>query len=50
MDISTKLGRVKLQNPTVLASGIMGVTGASVLFAARSGAGAVTFKSIGMND
>ena len=50
LDISTKLGKVKLENPTILASGIMGVTGASVTFAAKNGAGAVTFKSIGLHE
>ena len=50
MDISTKLNKIRLRNPTVLASGILGVTGASVLNAARNGAGAVTFKSIGLKE
>ena len=49
LDISVKLGKVKLENPTVLASGIMGVTGASMLFAAKNGAGALTSKSIGLH-
>lgn len=50
VDISAKLCRVKLGNPTVLASGIMGVTGASLCFAAENGAGAVTIKSIGPEE
>ncbi len=48
MDISTELCGVRLANPTVLASGIMGVTGSSLCFAAANGAGAVTTKSIGI--
>ena len=36
-----------LPNPTVLASGIMGETGGSLLRAAAAGAGAVVTKSIG---
>lgn len=46
VDISTKVCGVKLGNPTILASGIMGVTGSSLCFAAGNGAGAVTTKSI----
>ena len=36
-----------LKNPTVLAAGILGTTGASLLRVARGGAGAVVTKSIG---
>jgi len=50
VDISTKICGVMLSNPTTLASGIMGVTGASLCFAAKNGAGAVTTKSIGMEE
>jgi dihydroorotate dehydrogenase (NAD+) catalytic subunit len=46
MDLSTKIGKLKLSNPTVLASGILGVTKASLANVARNGAGAVTMKSI----
>jgi dihydroorotate dehydrogenase (NAD+) catalytic subunit len=45
--ISTKLCGVELENPTVLASGILGVTAASLARVASAGAGAVTKKSIG---
>lgn len=48
--IRTKICNVKLDNPTVLASGIMGVTGASLSFVAKNGAGAVTTKSIGLEE
>ena len=41
---------MKLRNPTVLASGILGVTGSSLVNVARHGAGAVTTKSIGLNE
>lgn len=49
-DISTKILNVKLSNPTILASGIMGVSGASCCFAAKNGAGAVIPKSIGPRE
>ena len=48
--LTTKICNVKLDNPTVLASGIMGVTGASLCFVAENGAGAVTTKSIGLDE
>ncbi len=46
-DISTRLTKVKLKNPTILAAGILGSTAASLKRIADSGAGAVTTKSIG---
>jgi dihydroorotate dehydrogenase (NAD+) catalytic subunit len=46
MDLSTKVGKLKLVNPTVLASGILGVTKASLKNVALNGAGAVTMKSV----
>lgn len=45
-DLTAKLGKLKLNNPTVLASGILGVTKASLKNVALNGAGAVTIKSI----
>lgn len=45
--MSTSLAGIRLENPTVLASGIMGVTASSLKRVAESGAGAVTMKSIG---
>jgi dihydroorotate dehydrogenase (NAD+) catalytic subunit len=39
---------VRMSNPTMLASGMMGETGLSLVEAARHGAGAVVTKSIGM--
>ena len=47
MDISTKIAGVRLENPLVLASGILGVSAAGLKRAADSGASAVTTKSIG---
>ncbi|MDF1533802.1 MAG: dihydroorotate dehydrogenase [Methanosarcinaceae archaeon] len=38
---------LKLKNPTILAAGIMGTTGASLVRMAKKGAGAVVTKSIG---
>lgn len=48
MMLSTRLCGVRLENPTVLASGILGVTASSLARVARAGAGAVTMKSIGL--
>lgn len=45
--LSTNVCKLKLRNPTILASGILGSTGASLKRAARHGAGAVVTKSIG---
>jgi dihydroorotate dehydrogenase (NAD+) catalytic subunit len=49
--LETELAGVKLQNPTVLASGILGVTGASLVRVAKhDGAGAVTTKSVSLKE
>lgn len=48
MMLSTEISELKLRNPTILASGILGETGESLVNAARNGAGAVTTKSIGI--
>jgi len=48
--LSTILAGVKLQNPTVLASGIRGVTGSSLVYMAKQGAGALTTKSISLKE
>lgn len=48
--LSTELAGVKLKSPTVLASGILGVTGASLAAVAKAGAGAVTTKSISLKE
>jgi len=50
INLSVKLCDINLKNPTILSSGIMGVTGSSVCFVAENGAGAVTMKSIGLNE
>lgn len=50
MDVSAELAGVKLGNPTVLASGFLGVSAASLQRVASSGAGAVTIKSIGLEE
>lgn len=49
IDLSTKIAGVRLENPTILASGILGVTGASMVNMSLSGAGAVTCKSISLH-
>ncbi len=45
----TRIGDLELENPGILASGIMDETGESMARVLRSGAGAVVSKSIGMN-
>src|SRR3989339_998290 len=49
-NLSVDLAGVKLKNPTILASGIMGVSASSLKFVEENGAGAVTCKSIGPVD
>ncbi len=46
-DISTTLAGIPLAGPTVLASGVLGISASSAGLAARAGAGAVTLKSCG---
>jgi dihydroorotate dehydrogenase (NAD+) catalytic subunit len=48
VDLSVELAGVTLQNPTIVASGILGVTASSAGFAVDHGAGAVTLKSCGL--
>ncbi|MFQ5884028.1 MAG: dihydroorotate dehydrogenase [Thermoplasmata archaeon] len=48
VDLQTSVGELKLKNPTMLASGILGETGELLLRVAKSGAGAVVTKSIGL--
>ena len=45
-DMSIKLCGMAMKNPLILASGILGVTKASLSNVARNGAGAVTIKSV----
>lgn len=44
--LQTNICNIKLKNPTILASGILGVTKESVDRAGKNGAGAVTLKSL----
>jgi dihydroorotate dehydrogenase (NAD+) catalytic subunit len=46
IDLSVNFLGMAMKNPTVLASGILGVTKASIAYCVRNGAGAVTIKSI----
>lgn len=46
MNLTTDFLGIQLTNPLVLPSGLLGVTGANLAAVARSGAGAVTTKSI----
>lgn len=45
--LSVRLGKVRLDNPTILASGFLGTTANLLKRVSDSGAGAVTIKSIG---
>ncbi len=47
ISLQTTLCGISLPNPTILASGIMGVSASSLKFIEENGAGAVTLKSIG---
>jgi len=49
IDLSTTLCGVDLPNPTVIASGILGLTHEVMVRVARAGAGAVTTKSCSLN-
>lgn len=49
-NLSTTISGIKLKNPLVLASGIMGVSPASLKMIENGGAGAVTMKSIGPTE
>jgi dihydroorotate dehydrogenase (NAD+) catalytic subunit len=46
--LPVSIGRIRLKNPTLLASGILGSTGASLARAAEWGAGGVVTKSLGV--
>jgi dihydroorotate dehydrogenase (NAD+) catalytic subunit len=48
-DISCEISGMKLKNPTMLAAGILGETGESLLKIAKGGAGALVTKSIGID-
>ena len=50
MKLETVFCGVKFKNPLVVASGILGVTGAGLRFVAESGAGGVTTKSIWLHE
>lgn len=50
MDLSVNICGMRLKNPTILASGVMGVSVSSLGRIARGGAGAVTVKSISREE
>lgn len=50
MNLSVEFCGVRFKNPLVLASGILGVTGASLKFVVENGAGGVTTKSIWVQE
>ncbi len=47
--LTVNIAGLKLQNPTALASGILGYTGDSFKFVEESGAGAIVTKSVGVS-
>jgi len=47
-NLKVKLAGLDLRNPTILASGILGITSKSLEEVAHAGAGAVTTKSVGL--
>jgi len=48
--LEVEIAGLKLHNPTMLASGILGITASSLRQVARAGAGAVVTKSIGLEQ
>lgn len=50
MNLAQKILGVTFKNPTVLASGIMGITASSWRYAAEHGAGAITTKSLWLRE
>ena len=48
-DLSTEIAGVKLKNPTILASGILGIGSDLLVRVAKGGAGAITSKSCCLN-
>lgn len=50
MNLAQKILGVTFKNPTVLASGIMGITASSWRYAAQHGAGAITTKSLWLRE
>jgi len=50
MNLETEFLGVKFVNPLVVASGVLGVTGASLKFVVENGAGGVTSKSIWLKE
>jgi len=47
VDVSVEVSGLKLRNPVMLASGVLGVTGKLLVRVAEAGAGAVVTKSVG---
>ncbi|PIY96645.1 MAG: dihydroorotate dehydrogenase, partial [Candidatus Kerfeldbacteria bacterium CG_4_10_14_0_8_um_filter_42_10] len=49
-DLAVNIAGLKLKNPTILASGILGVTKDSLKYAVQNGAGACVIKSISKEE
>lgn len=50
MNLETEICGIKFKNPAILASGILGVTGSSLLNMEKNGAGGVVTKSISLKE
>lgn len=48
VDLRVSIGSLQLRNPTILASGVLGVTAGGLVRAWRGGAGAVVTKTVGL--
>ena len=46
--MKTRIGTLKLENPTMLAAGVLGTTASSLRRVMQNGAGAVVTKSVGL--
>lgn len=49
INISSRIGKLELRNPFILASGTLGISGTMLKYIAQEGAGAVITKSFGLN-
>jgi dihydroorotate dehydrogenase (NAD+) catalytic subunit len=48
--LATEVAGLKLENPTMLAAGILGISGSSLKRVAEAGAGAIVTKSVGLKS
>ena len=48
VDLSVEISGIRIKNPSILASGILGVSASTLVRVAEAGAGGVVTKSIGV--